>query len=279
MFGVASDAVPTKQEVGFFAAMAPERPWIVQSHGGSWSRAMFKNTKVGYYCKVFARFADDPADGRRFGWRRPELVVQANRHWTGTIDYYPASTWRHIAEVNITGDQRGVGRLGGDFWPVLTGRRDREGRIYVRFNESRWRSNDICTSLLAPGPDGPVATARLEMMREGVQECEARIFIEQALLDEKLRARLGDDLAARCQALLDERVRVMLRAVSSLQLTGGKRNYATGSTSWWNSPGIAGHAWWVGSGWQERMMKLYAAAGEVAQALKRQSRPRKEMPR
>ena len=265
MFGVGSDAVPKKEEVEFFASLWPKVPWVVHSHGGSWSRSLFKNAKVGYYDKVFARFPKDVGKGQKHGWRRPELVTQLNRHWTGTIDYFPASVWRHITEINITGEQRGVGRLGGDFWPVIKNKQGmRKGRIYERYNECRWRANDICTSLLGPGPTGPVATSRLEVMREGLQECEARIFIEQALLDEKLRAMLGDDLARRCQDVLDERLRVMLRALSTLRAGGGKRHSVTAPSAWWNTPGLAGHAWFVGSGWQDRAKKLYSLAGEVA---------------
>ena len=229
---------------------------------------MFKHTKVGYYSKVMSRFPGDPEKGRQYGWRRPDLIAQLNRHWTGTIDYFPASVWRHLGEINITGDQRGVGRLGGDFWPVIKDKQgSRKGRIYERYNECRWRANDICTALLGPGPTGPVATTRLEMMREGVQECEARIFIEQALLDEKLRARLGEDLAKRAQDLLDERVRVMLRALSTLRAGGGKRRSVTAPHAWWNTPGLAGHAWFVGSDWQQRTRKLYRLAGEVERKL------------
>jgi hypothetical protein len=36
-------------------------------------------------------------------------------------------------------------------------------------------------SLLYPGPDGPVATERYEMFREGVELAEALIFIERAV--------------------------------------------------------------------------------------------------
>jgi len=46
----------------------------------------------------------------------------------------------------------------------------------------------------------------------GVQEAEARIFIEKALDDPAKRAKLGDELAKRAQELLDERVREIARA-------------------------------------------------------------------
>ena len=41
-------------------------------------------------------------------------------------------------------------------------------------------------SLLYPGPDGPVATERFEMFREGVELAEALIFIERAIQEKKL---------------------------------------------------------------------------------------------
>jgi hypothetical protein len=44
-----------------------------------------------------------------------------------------------------------------------------------------------------------------EALREGVQECEAIIVIEQALMDEGLKAQLGTDLARRCEEYLRAR--------------------------------------------------------------------------
>ena len=94
----------------------------------------------------------------------------------------------------------------------------------------------------APGPNGAIGTVRFEMIREGVQECEARIFIEEVLLDKAQRAKLGAEKAKEIQEMLDERIRAGL---------WGAENYG----------------WYVSSGWQERSGKLYAAAAEVAKAL------------
>jgi hypothetical protein len=117
---------------------------------------------------------------------------------------------------------------------------------------------------LDPGPTGPVATSRYEMMREGMQECEARITIESALLDPSAKAKLGDALATRCQQLLDDRIWEELKAFGDMQLTG--RLYSTSNNVWgYGCGGPAGRAWYAGSGWQERTQELYALAGEVAQ--------------
>ena len=53
------------------------------------------------------------------------------------------------------------------------------------------------------------------MIREGAQDLEPRVFLEKALLDPARRARLGEELAGRCQHLLDERVRAIIFAKAS----------------------------------------------------------------
>ena len=55
--------------------------------------------------------------------------------------------------------------------------------------------------LFWPDPDGPLPTVRMENMRDGMQQAEARAFIEEAILEKKI----GGDLAKRCQEVLDER--------------------------------------------------------------------------
>ena len=77
----------------------------------------------------------------------------------------------------------------------------------TRFPKSSWRNLDIRTCLLAPGETGPISTGRFEMLREGLQMCEARIAIERALTDEALKKKLGAQLAERCGKLMTERTR------------------------------------------------------------------------
>ena len=101
---------------------------------------------------------------------------------------------------------------------------------------------EVLAYVLGPGPDGPVATVRFEMIREGVQEAEARICIEKALANPALRQKLGEDRAAALQGLLDQRTRDILRAKA-------------GSDCAWL---------WYASLIQERSDQLYAAAAEVA---------------
>ena len=132
----------------------------------------------------------------------------------------------------------------------------------------------------------------LAVDRPVVQECEARIFIERALLDPARRKRLGERLAGQCEALLNERQRAMWKTVWSNDadldglglvrarnpieslwqaLTkGGKK-----LPGYWDSEArrmrrdeaIKGRAWFAASGWQERNAKLVTLAGAVAKKL------------
>jgi len=86
-----------------------------------------------------------------------------------------------------------------------------------------------------------------------VQECEARIFIERALLEETI----DDELAKRCQDLLDERVTALTEQMGD--------QWGYGDFHWPN----ARHAYprFIASDWQTRSEKLYSAAAEVAHKL------------
>ena len=44
-------------------------------------------------------------------------------------------------------------------------------------------------SLLYPGPDGPVATERYEMFREGLELSEAILYVQNAIHKKKLSNR------------------------------------------------------------------------------------------
>ena len=181
--------------------------------------------------------------------------------------------WRRcklLPEIEITGEQRGLGRIGADFWaPIRDKRGERRGYVWDKYPQSAWHNCNLSSHLLDPGPDGPVATSRYEMMREGVQECEARIAIERALLDPQAVAKLGPELAGKAQQLLDDRVREELKAFTNLQL-GGRGGYVARSNYYgvfYSAGGEAGSSWYAASGWQDRAQKLYETAGEVRKKL------------
>ena len=73
-----------------------------------------------------------------------------------------------------------------------------------------------------------------------VAEGFARIFLQNVLKDEARRAKLGEPLAARCQAAVDTRIRAARRAAGE------------------------GWLWFVSSGWEKRTELLFTLAAEVA---------------
>jgi len=181
------------------------------------------------------------------------------------MDPWPGTFWRGAGEINISGSQRGFGRLGADFWDAVKDKNGRRmGRVQQRYPQSYWGNLDLRCSLLAPGPEGALATARYENLREGVQECEARIFLEQALTDPASKARLGADLAGRAQALLDERTLAVERGLANFDVNC--RSYSV-PWNWIWQQGINGHAWFQSSGWRQRAAALYSLAAEAAKKL------------
>jgi len=273
MFGMFTDAVPPKEHIEFFHELAPGVPWVQQGHG-RWTKKVHGIADVGYQATVWGGFRF--GDGLKQTNQREPPVVQSLHGWKGErldvvferntgLDSYPSTRWRFYPETGITSDLRGIGRIGADYWKSIRGSRDRRvGYPHNRFVEGGWGGSSInlnlCSSVLAPGPDGPVATNRLLSLVEGVQDCEARITIERALTDDRLRARLGADLAKRCQAALDRRLHAMWRTLSNYQL-GGSFFFGAGAWRW--TAGIPGHRWYLSSGWQDETRTLYDLAGEV----------------
>ena len=118
--------------------------------------------------------------------------------------------------------------------------------ITARFPVTDWNQLGMDNGLeemSAPGPQGVITTARFENFREGVQECEARIFIEKAIVGGQLDAAL----AQKCQDVLDERQRLLVAAVVPKEWS--RRD---------------GYMWYAGTGSEGLAEKLYAAAAEVA---------------
>jgi len=260
--GMASDHWPGKEELAVLQEVSGGLPWVMHTHGGSRVRQkMHGLAPLEYIAYVWDVKYADPSAGSLYGWKRPELQVQFLRF--RALNDWPASALLHFEELNITGRQRGVGRIGADFWPTIKNKKGRRiGYTWSRYLQSLWHSLNLSSHMLVPGPNGPVATTRYEVFREGVQQCEARIAIERVLTDEKLKAKLGPQLAARCRDALDQRLRDLWRSGSNLQLTG--RQYASAKNNRNSYGGVAGHCWFAGSGWQDRTQKFYALAGQVA---------------
>jgi hypothetical protein len=272
LLGMASDMWPNKDEIATLDKASGSLKWINHTHQGLLANPMAGGVggKPGmgyaaYNAYVWPNeYPGDPNKPRFYGWKRPELYVEFRRG--GCLTDWLPPTQMVLPELEITGKQRGLGRIGGDFWAVIKDKNgQRRGTVGDRYPQSMWHSCNLSSHMLNPGPTGPVATSRYEMLREGMQNCEARIVMEQVLTDNAQKARLGAELAGKCQQLLDDRIWADLKGFSGLQLTG--RVYTTythyGNIFYYNAGGESGAHWYAGSGWQDREQQLYTLAGEV----------------
>ena len=296
--GMVTDLEPSKEDVKFLQDVSGGMSWIAHSHFRRLRGKAGPNTILSgiadlrYEAHAYdLTYQVNPEKGRLFGWKLPVLSTYIDRF--GLLNG-AALRIRQMPELNITGGQRGLGRVGGDFWSVIRDKSgNRAGQAFARYPENHWRGLNIANYLLAPGPDGPVATARLANLREGLQECEARILVESALLDAQQKQRLGPDLAQRAQAILDAQQWAMWRSFwtneDQLKLMGaitgrsmheaiwdGMAKAAIKMPGFWDGAARQlrsdeerkGLDWFVASGWQQRNKQLYAVAAEVQQRLK-----------
>lgn len=262
--GMLTDNWPSKEEVEFLHKVSGGLPWVSHAH---WSAVKKRGGKVldvadvRYETCVWDIEMSDPDKERTYGWKRDKLVL-AHYRMRGMNGFFP-TRMRTVPELNITGQQRGLGRIGADFWWAIKDKRgQRRGTVTDRYPQSLWRNLDLKACVLAPGPRGAVATARYEHLREGLQECEARIAIEQALLEHE--SSLGADLVARCRQLLLERHRAAWREDCKDKAFLEEKGFAKLA---WYAQDEACYKWFLTTNWQERTQRLYALAGEVTRSL------------
>ena len=249
LLGFCADREPDKATVGVFHKILPDVAWQATRHPPTGNdRLAYEGgtVPIRYQANVWGGWDNwDPATRRVYGWKYP--AEPSLRAWLdrGLFDACPISQFRAACEQSLLADRRGLGQIGADFWPV----KGPDGRPTVtmvgRFPATSEGNLGIYAGqLLYPGPDGPVPTVRYQMMRENIQEGEARIFLERLLTETP--PRLTPDLAKKIQDTLDERTRwhrvqVLERAPETF---------------------IA----WPYTGWQARTAALYAAAGEATRA-------------
>jgi hypothetical protein len=250
MIGLSHDSWAAKFVVDTWKKVLPESPWCFEGHPRP---GHHYGVRVKWCCTVWsARW--EPPKGMIGGWQIDQYGCHFDRdNWRGDAQSQLLARGHLAPEKNICGGQRGFGRMSADLWPVLESNRNKniqvtkQGRkfsISGRYpEESAWGACDLRQNpFLKPGPQGAISTGRLEMIRDGLQECEARIFIESALFDAATRARLGADLEKRCRSLLNLRRSMM------------------GSSA----KGVMGAIVFLGSGRQARVRELFKLAAEVA---------------
>lgn len=250
MIGISGDMDPGKNTMLNLKPVAPYARWTKQGHGYATD---VRGWEVGYHTYVWgAKNPPEPSTLRYYGWKQKFQACIFPREgasitlWENT----PMGAYHTAMEAVLTGNARGIGRIGADFWPVLGEREKRN--ILARFPLSNWMQLNLSSAaqqIFEPGPDGALSTIRFENLREGIQESEARIFIEKTLSDKELRTKIGVNLAKTAQEMLDERVNTY-RQVNLIK---------TDAKGW---------EWFAKeSGWQGQAERLFAGAADVAYAL------------
>ena len=210
LLGYSADVLPDKATIEVFHKIVPGAGWQSTRHGPTGCESLpgeSAGVPVKYHANVWGGWDHHDPDCRRiYGWRHP--VNPSYRTWLDR-DLFDASTitwFRTALEQAIIADRHGLGQIGADFWPVKGVDGKPTHTMVGRFPATSEGNLGIYAGqLLYPGPSGPVPTLRFEMMRENLQECEAKIFLEKLLTAKPCP--LPEDLAKKCQGVLDERMR------------------------------------------------------------------------
>jgi hypothetical protein len=155
--------------------------------------------------------------------------------WGGTIitvdGVTPPFPYRVLTDRALHAGFGGIARMGADYFDHtwMSGCKNTD---YLGVGRQ-------CFMTLWPGKEGAESSARNEAMLEGIQEAEARIFLEQAID----RGALSKERAARIQKILNEHVAAAIY-LPAMDVSVDLQDYACG--------------------WQERSRRFFTAAAEVA---------------
>ena len=219
------------------AAAAPGVGWTAGPHemmaNGVYAKAsqFYKLVADIRYHGGWQLFRDDQ------GWKSPTLHLLNPRVGGTCLAVHTTShpfAFRVLPDRALAMGRSGFTRVGADEWAATH---------YNGMPIQRWITGVPVLFMLWPGKDGAEPSVRFEALREGMQEAEARIFIEQALD----KGRVPADVAARARATLAAHFRATDFFLGNSLIYTLEENYG---------------------GWQERSRRLYAAAAEVGRSIR-----------
>ena len=181
-------------------------------------------------------FNNWPTFRMNLGWKSPTTHLAIPRVDSSVLSLHTAShpfAYRVLVDRALALGRSGICRIGADEWACAH---------YSGMTIPTWIVGMPVLFTLWPGRDGAESSARFEALIEGVQEAEARIFIEQAID----RGRVPRELARRLTQLLREHF-------LETGFFQGKLCIFELETYHYR--------------WQERSRRLYRAAAEVAAAV------------
>jgi hypothetical protein len=212
MLGLAGDARPPRIAEADFKEIAPDVKWALHSHPYQeklWAQPL------GLGAFVWGAKVLKPPDATELkcGWKGTKSgMIYCDFRRGGLTPGSQSVLVRTCMEASIASGMNGLSRMGADFWEVNMG--GRHPMILTNRYGVQPGAIDLGTcgapSWFSPGKNGPVSSRAFELLREGVQECEGRIFIEKILTNPALSPKLGAELEKRCREVLAERVNMML---------------------------------------------------------------------
>ncbi len=220
------------------AKAVPSVLWAANPHEMHWNATYARDRHYGVVTTVRHQ---NRTPGLRLdqGWRSPLPHLLSPRTGGNVLAMHTTShpfAYRTLPDHALTSGHSGIGRLGADEWAAIH---------YDGMGPTRWLTGMPVLFVLWPGTDAADSSVRFEAMVEGIQEAEARIFLEQALEARRLPA----GLAERASEVLRAHQRETSFLGGTLCVHELERYHC---------------------GWQERSARLYRAAGAVAAA----ARPR-----
>jgi len=240
ILGAACESVPDPEFVELFKRVAPYALWSHHAHD---PKLDFFGVDVGY-CGFMRT---NPNKWKGLPWQSPRLIVSARYKSPSTFGH--PMYWRWRAERFMyawNSPARGFTRIGADFWTYKNKEKGTISRVeHYSGGQPTIMLKESMPCLLAPGPKGAISTVQYEMMREGLQELEARIAIEAAIEDKTAPA----DVVAEWTKKED-------RANPSL------RGRVTGYRS--KDPhGLLDFGTFDEPDWQDKLLEFYQLAGKL----------------
>jgi hypothetical protein len=185
LFGLTSDRITGTETTAFFAKHFPDVKWMTYTHGSMPAPPL----------KLGLMINPDQGGGHGGpGWMTPRGYPNLTNQRNTLTDGSSLTTYRLTPFITLLSGFNGPGGYGLDYWPVaVPGDRRSASRFYSGVTQGDWFRiiRGAVHGILAPGSDGPVATVRYEMLREGFQEAQALIYIETHAAGGKLPADLA----------------------------------------------------------------------------------------
>ncbi len=242
---------PKQAHIRLLREAAPEVRWARASHAYGFDED-FRYVSVVYF-GMDGRYsglkrkagAKETDMGEGFGWQKDGMFV-SNPRLHNTVQeifgYTPPFAFRIFPNRALGLGYTGIGRMGANYWGTWAGQslsapsRIENGQSIANAELVDFTIKDLLWFDAAGGRIH--SSQRFEMLREGLQEAEARIALEQALVAGKLNA------------ALQGRVREVLERHQN------EVNYITRRT---NSHLTNDHS----QRWQQRIQELFDLAAEV----------------